>query len=183
MKSGVVTVIDNTRRLTEAIGVLTGSRVMVGVPQEKDSRRESGALGNAEIGYLMENGIPDRNVPPRPHMIPGIKRVQSRIVDLMKQAGRLALEAKPEAVYRALSAVGLTAQSSIRGIIRAGIPPPLADSTIRARARAGRKGAALELASRAAGNPAGTSLVKPLINTGQYLAAITYVIRTIRGNG
>ncbi len=54
---------------------------------------------------------------------------------------------------------------------------PLADSTVEARARRGRKGAKAELARRAAGESPGTDLVKPLIDTGQYRRAITHVVR------
>lgn len=54
---------------------------------------------------------------------------------------------------------------------------PLADSTVEARARRGRKGATLELARRAAGESPGTDLAKPLIDTGQYRRAITHVVR------
>lgn len=54
---------------------------------------------------------------------------------------------------------------------------PLADSTVEARARRGRKGAKAELARRAAGESPGTELVKPLIDTGQYRRAITHVVR------
>lgn len=54
---------------------------------------------------------------------------------------------------------------------------PLADSTVEARARRGRKGAKAELARRAAGELPGTDLVKPLIDTGQYRRAITHVVR------
>lgn len=162
-KLGLVTVIDKTAQLSRAIDVLTGTRVMVGVPAEHDDREDENksGLNNAEIGYLMENGIPERNVPARPHMKPGVKRAQSKINDYLKQAGRLALEGKPDAVMRAFHAVGLTAQNSIKGVIREGVPPPLAPSTLAARRRRGRTGE------------------KPLIDTGQYLASITYVIRKI----
>ncbi len=54
---------------------------------------------------------------------------------------------------------------------------PLADSTVEARARRGRKGAKAELARRAAGESPGTTLAKPLYDTGKYLASITHVVR------
>lgn len=159
-RSGVRVTIDKTQGLAEAINLLANNRVMVGIPQEKDSRREAG-LGNAEIGYIMENGAPEVNIPARPHLKPGVRDVKERIADLLKQAGRLALEGRPDAVMRAYNAVGLTAQSAIKARVRAGIPPPLAESTLAARRRRGRTG------------------TKPLIDTGQYLAAITYVIQTV----
>lgn len=180
MRPGLTIKRDNMPQLLAATRALTENGVFVGIPQSGDAR-EDGKLGNADIGYLMENGIPERNVPARPHLVPGARDAQARITDLLRQGARLAMEGRTEAVMRALNAVGLTAQSSIRARIRAGIPPPLADSTIRARARRGRKGAKRELARRAAGGAAGTTDVTPLIDTGQYIAAITYVIRRLVG--
>lgn len=161
-RRGVTVKIDKTRQLVERINLLANNRVMVGIPQAKDSRREAGKLGNAEIGYIMENGAPEVNITARPHLKPGVRDAQSRVTDLLKQAGRLALEGRPDAVTRAYHAVGLTVQSAIKARIRAGIPPPLADSTLAARRRRGRTG------------------TKPLIDTGQYLAAITYVIQSVQ---
>lgn len=163
MKSGLIVKKDNLANVLEATRALTYNRVMAGIPQDKDERRDDDELGNADIGYLMENGIPEANVPARPHLVPGVRNVQARITDLMRQAGQLAMEGKTEGVLRALNAVGLTAQSSIKAVIRAGIPPPLAPSTLAARKAKGFKGE------------------KPLIRSGQYLAAITYVIRYLGG--
>ena len=164
-RRGVITVVDKTAQLSRAIDVLTGTRIMVGVPAEKDDRQDDdggkSGINNAEIGYLMENGSPEANIPARPHMKPGVKKAQPKINDYLKQAGRLALEGKPDAVMRAFHAVGISAQNSIKGVIREGVPPPLAPRTLAARKRRGRTGE------------------KPLIDTGQYLAAITYVIRKI----
>jgi hypothetical protein len=176
-RSGVVTVIDNTRRLTQALDVLANTRVMVGIPAANDER-EDGEVTNAMIGYWMENGIPERNVPARPHLGPGVKDARNKVTDYLKQAGRLALDGRPDAVTRAYMAAGQTAVTAIKARIRAGIPPPLADSTLRRRASR-RKGARLELAARAAGQAPSNDHVTPLINTGQYLAAITFVLRNV----
>jgi len=176
-KRGLVKQIDKMGGFLSAIDVLAGTRVMVGVPADNDER-DDGEITNAEIGWLMENGIPEQNVPARPHMVPGVKRAKSKISDYMKQAGRLAMEGKTDSVVKALHAAGTTAVSSIKQVIREGIPPPLADSTIRGRSR-GRKGAQKELARRAAGKAPGVDLVKPLINTGQYLNSITHVLRRV----
>jgi hypothetical protein len=161
-RAGIVTRIDRTREFLAAVDLLTNSQVKVGVPQNKDARREADRLGNADIGYLMENGAPEVNLPARPHLVPGVRDVRSRITDLLKQAGRLAFEGRPDAVMRALNAVGLTAQSAVKARIRAGVPPPLAESTLAGRRARGRTG------------------TKPLIDTGQYLAAISYVIEAVK---
>lgn len=171
--------IDRMPDLLRAMDILENNRVYVGVPADSDEREEGGEITNAEIGWLMENGIPEQNVPARPHMVPGVRRAQDKITDYLRQAGRLALEARPGGVVRALHAAGTTAVSSVKGVIREGVPPPLADSTVRARARK-RRGARLEMERRNSGDAAGLDLVKPLINTGQYLNSITSVIRKIQ---
>lgn len=178
-RSGVVVTVDNVAKMIRATNLLASTSVMVGVPAENEEREDDwhGKLNNAEIGYLMENGIPENNVPARPHLVPGVRLVQGKITDYLGQAARLAFEGKPEAVLRAFHAAGIVAVNSVKGIIRAGIPPPLADSTIRARAAQGRAGAKKEMKYRAAGAAWSLDFVKPLINTGQYLASITHVLR------
>jgi len=174
-KRGLTVTKDHTSQFLKAVGVLTNTKVMVGVPEANDEREDS-SVTNAEIGYMMENGVPEHNVPARPHLVPGVRRAQPKVVDYLKQAGRLAMDGRPDGVERALMSAGQTAVTSVKGLIREGIAPPLADSTVRARARK-RKGARLEMERRAAGEAPSTDLVKPLINTAQYLNSITYVLR------
>lgn len=179
-RRGTTVVKDNVSQFARAIDVLATTRVMVGVPASKDAR-DGETITNSEIGYLMENGIPENNVPARPHQAPGIRRAQAKINDYLKQAGRLALEGKPDSVTRAYMAAGQAGVTGIKEVIREGVPPPLADSTIRRRA-AKRRGAKLEMERRARGEAPGVDLVKPLINTGQYLNAQTFVLRKISRN-
>jgi len=91
--------------------------------------------------------------------------------------GALKTPKAEDVVERGYHRAGLTAKLSIQNKINEGIPPPLATSTVAARAREGRKGAQLELANRRAGIPASTTLAKPLIDTGQLRNAVNYVIR------
>lgn len=180
-KSGLVTRANHWDAVLQGIDVLTNTSVMVGVPSEKKEREDESGPNNAEIGYMMENGIPEQNVPARPHLVPGIKNAKAKIVDYMTQAGKLALAGKPDSVTRALMAAGQTGASSVKTVIREGVPPPLADSTLRRRKK-NRKGARMELDARAAGEAPSTEFVKPLINTGQYIAAITFVLRRVYGS-
>ncbi len=59
---------------------------------------------------------------------------------------------------------------------------PLADSTLAARARRGHKGAAQELENRKAGLAPDNANARPLIDTGIYRRAITYVVRKKNAN-
>lgn len=162
VRSGVVTKIDRVSKIMQAVRALTTHQIMVGVPQDKDSRRGDGELGNAEIGYLMENGVPEQNVPARPHLVPGVRDARPRVNEYLRQAARLAVEGKPEAVLRAYAAAGLAAQSAIKARIRNVIPPPLAPATLAARRARGRKG------------------TTPLLDTAQYMNSITFVVRKVR---
>lgn len=179
MKVGLTTVVDKVAKTVEAIGYLASRRVMVGVTGEKAGRRD-GSIDNASLAYIHENGAPEVGIPARPFLRPGVQDVQPRIVSYLNQAMTAALDGNKGKVERIYNAVGLVAQNSIRGKITAGLSPPLADSTLRARARRGRKGAKLELKSRAGGAAPGIVYAKPLLDTGQLRAAITYVVRTVR---
>lgn len=197
MKPGVVIVKDRTRQFAAALQLLAETRVLVGFPSASDEKQgravgpderkpdpeEPEPLNNATIGYLMNTGIPERNVPAREFMAAGIKVAEPRMTRSMKQIVVTALTGDTARIDQGYHAIGLTAQSGIRNVITAGIPPPLADSTLLARLRRHkrRKGEKAELAARAAGAAPSLDNVKPLIDTKQLFNAISYVLRQVRG--
>ena len=67
--------------------------------------------------------------------------------------------------------------AGIKNYIADGVAPPLANATLRKRARKGRKGAQAELDRRAQGEEPGMDLAKPLEDTGQMRNAVTFAIR------
>lgn len=73
-KSGVTTRVDNAQAILDALKSLTKKDVLVGIPAE-DSDRDDVSFGNAGIGYINEYGSPAQNIPPRPHLVPGVKSV------------------------------------------------------------------------------------------------------------
>lgn len=160
MKNGVTVVTDHVSRVMEGLRLLSHTRVMVGVPQEKNARSESG-LTNAEIGYIHENGAPEVNIPARPHLVPGVRNVQDKLLLLLEKAEKAALEGRPNGALQALHAAGLTAQAAVRAKITSGPFVPLAPSTLAGRRRKGRKG------------------TKPLLDTTQYRSSISYVLRRV----
>ena len=117
------------------------------------------------------------NIPARPFMTPGITKVRDKVKETLKSAAQGALQGKDPIV--ALNRVGLISQASIRNAINDGIPPPLADSTLRGRIRnrTAIKGAKQELANRESGILPGMQDAKPLVATGQLRNSINYVIR------
>ena len=154
------------------------SDVLVGVPAEKAQRKEENQpMNNATLAYIHDNGSPAANIPARPFMRPGIYAAQDKITGALRAGAVQALDGKTAAVERSLNIAGLTAQSSIRGVINEGIAPPLADSTLEARARRGSKSAKHELNARSQGMTLGNAGAKPLIDTGQLRNSINYVVR------
>lgn len=169
--------VDKLGVVIKAISQLATKEVLVGVPQANAERDDDQPISNAAIGYLMETGSPANNIQARPHLVPGIQDVQDEVAGRLRKAATAALTGSPSGVNAALNAAGMVGQRGVRAKITEGPFVPLAESTLRARARRGRKGAAKELASRAAGNTPDNANAKPLIDTGQYRQAITYVVR------
>lgn len=158
---------------------LMKDEVLVGVPSDETHRKESKEITNAFLAYIHDNGSPARNIPARPFMKPGIAAAKSDVIRAMKQGAERMLDGEQGSGISALHKAGLIAQLKIRAAINQGIPPPLAESTLkgRIRARSAAKGARAELSSRAAGNAASTASAKPLVNTGQLRNSINYVIK------
>lgn len=179
MKSGAKIVLDNVAKVIGGIDALAETRVMVGVPAEKGSRNDAAPINNAALAYIHENGAPEAGIPARPFLKPGIEAKRDDITEGLVKVGTAALDGRPEAVDRGFHAVGLIGQNAVRAKVNEGVPPPLAESTLRARAARGRKGAQQELANRAAGLPASTELAKPLIDTAQMRNSLSYVIRKV----
>lgn len=169
--------VDKLSAVIKSISELARKEVLVGVPESNDERKDDEQINNAAIGYIMETGSPVNNIPAREHLVPGIQDVQDEVAALLRNGAVAALNGQQSGVLRALNAAGMIGQRGVRAKITEGMFAPLAESTLRARARRGRKGAARELASRAAGNAPDNSNAKPLIDTGQYRQSITYVVR------
>lgn len=169
---------DDTARMLKAVQRLTKKTVYIGIPAEnadrlkfdgsKSERQIRAALAaggqkekasNALIGYVQENGMPDKNVPARPFLVPGVASQKDRIADELMKAGELALEGDVSAVDKAMHLIGLVCQRAVQKKITDGPYPPLAPGTIAGRLRRGRTGTV------------------PLIDTGQLRQSITYVVK------
>lgn len=170
------------RELVQQINRLTGKAVFVGVPSEEAGREaaaeeDHGPINNAALAYIHENGAPEANIPARPFLAAGIEENRTAIESRLKKAADEAMKGKLGNVDSAMEKVGQTAQSGVRNKINSGAFEPLADTTLRARARRGRQGAKDELKRRAKGESPSTDDAKPLIDTGQLRNSITYVVR------
>lgn len=164
MKSGVTVTTDRVRSVLEASAYLASSRVMVGIPEGKNERRpdrdEKGApINNAELGYLHENGVPELNIPARPWLFSSVREHKDAVAERLKKVGELALTGGQPVAERGLNALGLFAQAFVKRKLHDGPFAPLSPRTIAARIRRG------------------VTRTKPLIDTGQLLNAVTYVVR------
>ncbi len=181
---------DRVAALMQAIEMLRHRAVFVGIPAEFAQRDDDAPITNAQIGYINEFGSPKQNIPPRPHLVPGVRaympqaqlRLKKAIVAAcdnsltapppsedvrkpqpsMTQIQSEAKRAKPlDPVLKQLNAIGVEAVVSVKKVITDGLSPPLVPATLAARKRAGFTGE------------------KPLIMTSDYLRHISYVIRKV----
>ena len=195
MKTAVTVrqVTSNAAALRRAVAALTEQDVYIGVPADDSERgdlkrknhgsngRENGGPTNAEIAYWQETGIPSRNVPARPALLPAIKDIQGEVVELLKDAAKKALEGNEGAVNTALNKIGLLGEKAVRARFVNNDWPPLADSTLdyhpivkseSGEAVRDKKGNPLRQKSRRE-----KGRVNPRIDTGQNRKAYTYVMR------
>lgn len=178
MPAKMTLVKDLLPKIKEGLARIEKQEVLVGIPAESPQRKdEKGPMNNATLAYIHDNGSPAANIPARPFMRPGIMLAKEKIANTLGAAAVRTLEGGNGQMSSALHKIGLIAQASVREVINEGVAPPLADSTLKARARRGRKGAIKELKNRAEGLAAGMGDAKPLVDTGQMRNAISYVVR------
>jgi len=158
MKSGLTVRSDSAQSILDALKTLANKDVLVGIPESKDER-DDGDIGNAAIGYINENGSPAQNIPPRPHLKPGVRSVEQEFMPHLKSAALKALEGDAEGSVTSLERAGTVAANGVKRYITITGFTPLADATIANRLRRGRTGN------------------KPLIDTGEYRRSITHVVR------
>jgi phage gpG-like protein len=162
-KSSVTMTKDMLAEVMSQIRELTKTEVLVGIPDANAGRdpepgEKHEPISNAEIGYVMEFGMPEKNIPARPFLVPGVQDARDRIGQQLETGARKALAGDPNAADITLNKAGLTAQNAVRAKIEEGPFVPLAPRTLAQRKKRGRTGE------------------KPLIDTGQLRKSITYVI-------
>lgn len=161
MKAGDFKVVfDGMKKFNDAMKALAVTDVKVGIPESTAERNsdEFDSMSNAAIGYVQENGSDLANIPPRPHLVPGVKKVQAEVANEFKQAAQKCMD-DPSAIVKHYTRAGIIASNSVKKIItdQEGFEE-LSFFTLLARERDGFKGD------------------KALIRTGQYRNAITYVV-------
>lgn len=165
--------------LQRSLKVLTQQRILVGIPQDKANRDDGEPITNAAIGYISEFGSPANNIPARPWLFPGIRMQAPVLTQMLGSIAANVLNGRygPVQVEKGFNAVGIQAVSGIRKRIADGLEPPLSPVTLWKRASRGDEGAMWELSWRMAGTDAANGqLAKPLIDTGNFIKSISYVV-------
>lgn len=166
--------------IRRAVAALTGQDVYIGVPEDKTSRQAAGDSGasNALLAYVHEFGVPERGLPARPSLLPGIEDIRDEAARILEDAARRALSGDEAAVDRALNKIGVLGQNAVRARFVANEWPPLAESTLDAKPKIGertdRKGRTVAVRGKSRRE---RGAVNPLIDTGQLRRAYTYVVR------
>lgn len=157
---------DATKVVLARIKALTKSEVLVGIPDanaartdEEEAAKKGEPITNAGLGYVHEFGLPERNIPARPFLFPGIKGVEGRLAKVLGNGVKKTLSGDAEAADTALTKAGLIAETAVKTKIDEGPFVPLSPVTLAQRKARGRTGE------------------KPLIDTAQMQRSVTHVVR------
>lgn len=158
---------DDVPLLLKAVLALSREEVIVGIP-EGGPPHAGTDVSNAVIGYLMEFGAPEYNIPQRPFLEPGMDRAKPAMVARLR-AGMVAalkdtasLKTAGTAMHDALADAGAIGTDAVQREMRSGGFAPLSPATLRKR--------------RSRGN----SSTKPLIDTQELHDAVTHEVRPKR---
>jgi len=135
---------------------LRKSYVKAGVMSNKNARTQAGAVGlsNAELASIHEYGL--GHVPARPFIRPPFVANKASYLDILRNAYGAAMKSNdPSGFRRALALIGMKMTADIKNYVTqgAGVPPPLAASTV------ARKGSS-----------------RPLVDTGQLINSVSYEV-------
>ncbi|MCJ2025108.1 hypothetical protein, partial [Methylobacterium sp. J-067] len=112
----------------------------IGIPAESMHPGEKGEkpINNAALGYLFEYGQPEKNLPARPHLFPGVESICDAAAQILAAGVRQALQGDFSAPERALHKVGIIGTSAVQAKITEGDFAPLSPRTIKGRLRCDR---------------------------------------------
>ena len=106
----VVKVNDNTEEILKGLLALKDIDVLVGIPQEKSSRKGE-PITNAELAFIHTNGSPINNIPPRPFLHPAIEKNKEVLAKYQLAAILAALDGKASEAKNACEKLGMKAAS------------------------------------------------------------------------
>ena len=179
-------VTDRVQEVLSGLRSLEKAEVLIGIPEETTDRSDDQGITNATIGYISEFGSPEKNIPARPFLIPGIQNCTGQVARVFKAGAEQTLDGQQNVAEKTLETAGMIAASSVKKKIQSGPFVPLSPDTIRNRkynrgtkSRRASETAYLAMINEGA-NPAyaqSAAGINPLINTGQLRNSITYVVK------
>lgn len=143
------------KEVLKNIEELASYDVLVGIPSDEANRKGDSEINNAELAYIHEHGSPINNIPARPFLKPSLEANKEKILPIQKAILRDALEGKMTNAVIEMEVLGKRAEDIVKSWFfdpRNGWPPN-SPKTI------AEKGSD-----------------RPLIDTGQMLNAIKYVV-------
>lgn len=182
IRPGVRVTIDRVKEVSKAVADLGSEKVMIGVPSDRALRDNTTPINNAALAYIHEHGAPEAHIPSRPFLKPTIAAKQKTVIQpTLLKIGEAAFSGDRGKMDRLKTQLGQTLADAVRATIRAGISPPLKESTLIGRAtrratykkaKSGKRKAIRQKAVQEGGIP--------LIDTGQLLRSITWVVRKMK---
>lgn len=175
---------DNVAAIRRAVHKLTEQDVFIGIPEDKAARETAGDTGisNAYLGYIHEHGVPEKNIPARPALIPGIEDIQGEAAEILKDAAAKALDGNAAAVDTALNKIGILGQNAVRARFVNNDWQPLSDKTLDRRKKISEtvnsKGKTVKKMGKSRRE---RGAINPLIDTSELRKKYTYVVRK-KGN-
>jgi hypothetical protein len=158
----VIVTTSLVKQFKETMQALIKKNVYVGIPEDHN-KREEGQVTNSQLGYINEFGSPARNIPARPFLIPGVKEAGDKVSAILSKAA-ITTESGPQDVDIALNKAGQVARDTVKRRIQQSTDiEPLSPVTMKIRSTRKKNRR--------------TGVMKPLIDTGQMLNSITYVVR------
>ena len=151
--SGGLEICKRLKQTIKRAEQLNRMQLVVGIPNNENSRTNSDGITNAELGIIHEFGVPERGIPERSFLRSTVSEESENLGRLGKTEITEFLEGNTSA-HDAFATIGVYLQGKIVEKITDGEFEPNNENTVK------RKGSS-----------------KPLIDTGQLRASITYEVR------
>lgn len=132
---------------------LNRMQLVVGIPNDENSRQDSGEITNAELGIIHEFGVPERGIPERSFMRSTASEESENLGRLGNAQVAECLEGNASA-HDVFATIGTYLQGKVVEKITDGEFEPNNENTVKSKHSS-----------------------KPLIDTGQLRASITYEVR------
>jgi hypothetical protein len=179
-KSEIVDTDKGWRQIFKRVDEIESSFVRVGVLEDSEEGQEhEGDLTVAEIAAVLEYGTDDGRIPARPFMRITFDHQREQLAKMGRELIEQVISGRVT-IRQALDIMGASLASAAKSTITHGVPPPNALSTAIAKARKTKGGmfkGPISLA-KAFGRLGAIASVKPLIDTGRLLNAITWSVET-----